>query len=474
MPLWFDKLIQRFLARFLALIAAIYFEDIVVKGQENCGTEGPVILAGNHPNMLLDPVLVSLNSGIESGFAFWAKSTLFAGPAGKILRMIGAVPVHRHQDMVDPTKPVDNQKLFESSITSLEEGRALLLFPEGVSYTESRIQPLKTGAARVVQAYEQKYPDRKIAIVPCGLNYIAKARWRSHVLLEFGKPLYLVRSIEDERDQVRDLTHRLEIAILNLTLNAADMETLLDLRLSRQIYVDGRELSPEQHIALQRRFVQFYDQSQKNEQVVALRDQVREYRNKLSDLGIHDWQVLLAGESETGMANIQATIFRKFIVSLSLLPFAFFGFLLGAPAFLIGRYLSKLSKFEEERSTAKFVTITIIVPLQYFVIAALLLAFAPLLYFAIFVISTPIVAFLVINYVSRERQTLRSLFQLLWLSLLLRNSKRALKDLIERRKALKTAIGELASQFLTGRNEASILANAARSRDVSHSYDRDL
>merc|ERR1711964_466100 len=152
------------------------------------------------------------------------------------------------------------------------------------------------------------------------------------------------------------------------------------------------------------------------------------------------------------MANIQSAVFRKFVVGLSLLPFALFGFLLGAPAFIIGRYLSKLSKFEEERSTAKFVAITVIVPLQYFVIAGLLLAFAPILYFIIFVVSTPIVAFLVINYVSRERQTLRSLFQLLWLFLLLRNSKRALKDLIERRKALKTAIGELASQFLTGRN----------------------
>jgi hypothetical protein len=47
--------------------------------------------------MVLDPVLVAVCSNIKTGMAMWAKSTLFKGFQGKILTLIGAVPVQRHK-----------------------------------------------------------------------------------------------------------------------------------------------------------------------------------------------------------------------------------------------------------------------------------------------------------------------------------------------------------------------------------------
>ena len=84
--------------------------------------------------------------------------------------------MQRHQDA--PTNAnVDNTTLFDASIAALnEEKRVLLLFPEGVqnffafcvllftvlqvSYTESQMQPLKTGAARVAQEYHAKHKSK--------------------------------------------------------------------------------------------------------------------------------------------------------------------------------------------------------------------------------------------------------------------------------------------------------------------------
>ena len=76
----FTLLIQRFFARFCALILRLYFEEILVRGQDHCPHEGPLILAANHPNMLLDPIVIATNfPSTSSPFAFWAKSTLFKG-----------------------------------------------------------------------------------------------------------------------------------------------------------------------------------------------------------------------------------------------------------------------------------------------------------------------------------------------------------------------------------------------------------
>jgi hypothetical protein len=110
-----------------------------------------------------DPVVIatSISSHITSPFAFWAKSTLFKGFQGRILSLLGAVPVQRQQDLQSPTtQHIDNTLLFGSSIEALREKRVLLLFPEGVSYTESHMQPLKTGAARVAQEYFTTHKSR--------------------------------------------------------------------------------------------------------------------------------------------------------------------------------------------------------------------------------------------------------------------------------------------------------------------------
>lgn len=71
--------------------------------------------------------------------------------------------------------------------------------------------------------------------------------------IEFGTPLHLDPSISDPKEQVRDLTHRLDVALHSLTINAPDFDTLLDLRLAKSVLVDGRTLSLEQAIEVSRR-----------------------------------------------------------------------------------------------------------------------------------------------------------------------------------------------------------------------------
>jgi 1-acyl-sn-glycerol-3-phosphate acyltransferase len=92
---------------------------IRVEGARNIPAEGPVILAANHLSNI-DPVLVA--SAVRRPVSFMAKSELFVGPLGWILRLIAQFPVHRGS--------IDREALRESSAV-VAAGGVLGLFPEG-------------------------------------------------------------------------------------------------------------------------------------------------------------------------------------------------------------------------------------------------------------------------------------------------------------------------------------------------------
>jgi 1-acyl-sn-glycerol-3-phosphate acyltransferase len=90
-----------------------------VEGAENVPSDGPVILAANHRSNI-DPVLVA--SAIRRPVSFMAKSELFVGPLGWLLRLIDQFPVRRGS--------MDREALRQSS--EVVSARGILgLFPEG-------------------------------------------------------------------------------------------------------------------------------------------------------------------------------------------------------------------------------------------------------------------------------------------------------------------------------------------------------
>ncbi len=90
-----------------------------VEGAENVPSDGPVILAANHRSNI-DPVLVA--SAIRRPVSFMAKSELFVGPLGWVMRLIDQFPVRRGS--------MDREALRQSS--EVVSARGILgLFPEG-------------------------------------------------------------------------------------------------------------------------------------------------------------------------------------------------------------------------------------------------------------------------------------------------------------------------------------------------------
>ena len=88
------------LRMFLRLVVRVFFRQVEVVGLEHVPERGPVIFAGNHPNSLIDPLLIVVSCGRVVRFA--AKDVLFRSPFLRpVLRALGAVPIARRSDHAD-------------------------------------------------------------------------------------------------------------------------------------------------------------------------------------------------------------------------------------------------------------------------------------------------------------------------------------------------------------------------------------
>lgn len=361
-------MVQRLFITLIQVITNTFFRRIDVVGRENVPASGPVIFAGNHPNALMDGWLLMARCG-RWPLHFMVDAKLWKyWMLGQILDVTGAVPVYRREDHGGE---VDNSKAFDKLYEVMESGNCMGIFPEGVSHVESQLAKLKTGTARIALAVAAR-GKVKVTIVPCGLNYIHRHRFRSQVLIEFGEPIviedeWLEEFKADEQNTVRKLTEHLALALRNVTLNAPDWRTLRFAQAARRLYKPATaNLSPGVYVELNRRFVDGYLHATDDEEMRQFRDDVEDYQSRLEMLGIKDHQ--LRKPMSAGKAFRRLT--TRFLTMLLLLPVAIPGALLHLPVGWIAAVVGEKFSYEmDDIATIKVFATILLLPLLYLVIA---------------------------------------------------------------------------------------------------------
>lgn len=250
---------------------------------------GPVILVGNHPNGLVDPVLVAGAS--PRVVRFLGKAPLFDMPIlGQVLRGLQTLPVYRAEDGADTR---DNARTFEAVYAALERGEVVCLFPEGKSYEEPALQALKTGAARMALGAEARAGwTLGVRIVPVGLVYRAKRSFRSRVAVWTGAGIEARDLAEswarDERAAVQALTERTAAGLAAVTLNLERWEDLPLLELAERILFSERAGRLERLQAFARALRAL--RAREPQRVAALEQRISAYGERLGRLGLepHD------------------------------------------------------------------------------------------------------------------------------------------------------------------------------------------
>jgi 1-acyl-sn-glycerol-3-phosphate acyltransferase len=234
------------------------------RGRENIDREHAQIIACNHTSQA-DPILVGCASGIETWFL--AKGELFDfHPAfAWLIRKYNSLPVRRGG--------LDTAA-FRSASRVLQQGRTLVLFPEGTRSKDGPLQPLKPGVAKlaidnqvpIVPAFIQgarrsflpwlvdpdivRYHRRRASgdtipnrsdssHVPSRMKFRFSSLFTSRITVFFGKPLSPQGCVKTKEDYLK-LTAQLDQALRAMALDAE--RSTQD---ARRVTPDALRVTPE-------------------------------------------------------------------------------------------------------------------------------------------------------------------------------------------------------------------------------------
>jgi 1-acyl-sn-glycerol-3-phosphate acyltransferase len=314
-----------------------------------------VVFVANHPNGLLDPLLVRVMTGRRARFL--AKSTLFGNPAGRLaMEAFGCIPIYRARESTgkDASR---NEESFSRCRAALAGGEALALFPEGVSHSDPQMKPLKTGAARIALSSGEHAPG--LVVLPVGLFYERKVLFRSRVLLVVGEPLPIAPLLPahrgDERATVDALTDDIRARLDEVVLQAESRDLLAGIARVAG-WTGDATAGEEDDLAAQHRrtreLLAAYGRVSARDpaRVEAIAAAARGYARTLQHLGVTDPWAL---EVEMVSARAAVTTVLKLILCA---PFAVVGAVMSwIPYRLAGQVAQRVTKEEDVLGTVKMI-----------------------------------------------------------------------------------------------------------------------
>jgi len=354
--------------RFIIGIALrIYYKRIDLHNAENLHCAGPSVIISNHPNTLMDALLLGHIS--KQPIYFLAKATLF-NSKWKLwfLQKLHMIPINRPGE--EQIEGISNTTSFDACFAKLEQNKRIVIFPEGSSYKERVLRKLKTGAARIALELELKHKgELGIVVIPVGINYSDQERFQSNILISIGEPIRIKDYIQEfEKDFVhtsRELTQIFRLKLEELLLTAHDkqddklFEVLRDLLSSRYLLKekDDFKFLKELQVALTK--IRVTDPS-KYQEVIKLAYEIKWRMEKMAiraDFADRRFRSVLF------LRQISFSLIGLFIA----FPIFIYGFLHnGIQYHLTDKLIQKITREVEYYAPLSVITGIILYPLTYF------------------------------------------------------------------------------------------------------------
>lgn len=334
----------------------LYFRTIERVGEPpGPDTRGRVVVS-NHTNALIDPVLVLTDAKCE--ISPIAKSTLWNVPGLRwLLDRAGAVPIVRRKDTPDKDAS-HNTSIFDKIASHLSGGGNILIFPEGTSHSEPHLAPLRSGAARMMLAAEQRRGTPP-TFQAAALEFDAASEFRSRCLVLWGP----VRRFADvpgdtDEDRVRNATALMEADLSELLVEGETHEERLRVARVAELIAneDGdRSLGTWNGIGRQVELANRTLRTVDPTLIAKVSGRVDEYYAELERLGLSDEQI-------TGREPAPAREEMSRLQRIALAPLAASGVALYALPYFIPRLIARRWD-PDAKSTIKLGSSLIVYPL---------------------------------------------------------------------------------------------------------------
>ncbi|KAI8335716.1 hypothetical protein BC941DRAFT_429157 [Chlamydoabsidia padenii] len=368
-----------------------YFRHVKVICRTPIPLQGPVLVVSNHTNMVIDPAMLIATFPHGRPCHFWALKRFFDLPVvGQLLLAGGVLPVD--------TQSHSHGKLFEHTLNCLGKGGVIAVFPEGTSYTRPDHLPFKDGFAWAAFEYltrqKQQYSDNTyFPIVPVGITYTTKNKWRSNVVIEYGTPVTigpneLSQYEKDPKTAVRVLTDRIVEGVENGIVNAPDWDTANAASEARfLLFGDDRNNYLDYYVRITQSLIQLFspgvlnlkDIDHTNNQPQSFIKERQELKtqliicsNKLKQMKLSALDIRLYDKNE--ITPTQA-FFRLVLATFGLmcqLPLFIPGLIINSPLYLLGTCIDYFEKYTESVAQNKVVATLTLAGFIYFGIFMLL------------------------------------------------------------------------------------------------------
>ncbi len=180
--------------------------NLEAHGIEHIPREGGVLLISNHVSFL-DPVIIG--SAANREIHFMARSTAFEIPGlGKLISVYNAYPVNRG---------APDLGALRKTISLLQGGNVVLMFPEGTRSTDGTLGKARDGACFI--AHRAGVPT--LPVFHSGAELVlprnSKRLRRSKLKVIFGEPLELTAGeFETRREMYQHMGNQMMEAIADL------------------------------------------------------------------------------------------------------------------------------------------------------------------------------------------------------------------------------------------------------------------
>ena len=366
-------MIYRLLRKIITLSLFFFFKKIVVSGKENRLHEGPLIIVANHPNTLMDPLIIA--SLMKQQIGFLANAGIFANAiVASVLRYFHVIPVFRKKDIAPGDKP-DNKYSFLKCHEYLDKKGTILIFPEGESYYELKLREIKTGTARIALSYESLNGlDDRLKILPIALDYSDSIQFRSMVSVTIGEPIslqaYKDSFLKNEITGVSTLTDAIRKELERHIPNTTNKEQEQFLLKSHKFYTTFNDPKGDLHLNPKHSLAS-------RAQISKVMNALRESDTKLyvdTEIKVHHlfdqlkYEGLSPGFFTNKFFNKSSTLVLMgyFLEFLLLAPFYLFGLLANYVPYILAGSVFKVLKLDIEYKTVVLMIVGLFIfPLCY-------------------------------------------------------------------------------------------------------------
>jgi 1-acyl-sn-glycerol-3-phosphate acyltransferase len=204
------------------LAIKIYCRNILLSNRQLPGSNGPLLLAVNHPNSVLDAVI--LDTLFDKPVYSLARGDSFKKKwIAAILRALNILPVYREREGKEHLHR--NYDTFDECLEIFKKNGIVLIFTEALCENEWHLRPLKKGTARLAaSAWQQGIP---IEILPIGLNYSSYHLFSKNVHVNIGNLItqeQLANGLNENGKLLNELTDSIELQLKKLVyeIDSAD------------------------------------------------------------------------------------------------------------------------------------------------------------------------------------------------------------------------------------------------------------